>query len=1286
MAVNPRTLALSYISYLVSNLNKKNYKSSIAELADLVEKYGFDADRHLFRWLLSYVDLSTDGKQSGGKDFHQVQLLIQEAGALITKPYCASVVCYGLESPELKSLRASGLLFQQLSRVLRLTRVQEAVFGIGLLKSSDPELRTEASQFLKNKLPDLLRSYTDIDVGSGQEGGLNDIAIEVLHLLLSHLLQSPSDEVGVHAEQLSAFVTALRRDFPRERVPVVLSPLLYPGDRDIAQDKLLPESAITGPSRMAQLELCDILREMGYHSTSSHDLLSDLIRQVDSEGLTPLCVAKCVGLMVRTHTGLSDQVPLQSLAGPSSPLWEKEKPQELPATATTWMTDIFVDVVKEQAPHLNWQEVMVSLDHPGFVVKDVDGLRVILSVYRRATSDLFPVQILYRVWNNMEGQLSWIKIGVSGVAEFSFGDYIWRAVKVDALKTPPDQENRQIMTWMSLELIETLMLLAESGQYDPVLPLFNYPIKHCPDILMLAILQVKPRWNTLQLELFNQLLPIFLASHQSNANALGVLQFAWNSTHMASIVRPQMLQGMADWYMKGEPFDQARLMRILDLAHELKALSLLLNGTRFQFVIDLAVLAAQREFLKLDKWMTDRIKEHQEAFITACAIYLKQRTSQVDKLPPEIVTSMLTVLQICQIPPSSETAEIIHALLEEYGPVMPRIRPSQLLLQQPPHAKGFDPFVAPGVRVQPGLPINPVAPTVVSSSVTQPAFPPGQQPLTFSGGNVPPEQSKPTPSQTPSTLPPTSGQTTLPAIDPQLLAQRPNLMGGTLPITDSFSSGLLSSLQHSQHTQQAGQPSRLPAQTPTSVRQDAIPGMDHSFVKEIEDEANSYFQKIYNRMMTLDEVLETLKVFKGSTNQKEKDVYLCMLRNLFEEYRFFPHYPEKELRITGSLFGGLIEHSLVTYMFLGTALRYVLEALKKQPGTNMHLFGIAALDKFRSRLKEYPQYCQHVAAIPHFSEFPARLIQCVEYGQQSRDPPIRPAQPLPPPAAPAASVPSITKPVVTATAVQPPKTTVTKPASTSPIEVTATQTQPVPAPKTTGPSIANTTNIDTLLMAVDPMPSFSIPAEDIQEKVGFIFNNMTLQNLPQKSDEVKDLIEDKHWKWLAHYLVLKRVPIEPNYHATYVAFIELHREGEFEGFALLETFRNIKVLLHSSKGDSGFTDRSLLKNLGHWLGLLTLARNIPILQKDIAMKHLLLEAYNKGVQEMLYVVPFVAKALEACAHKSSIFKPPNPWTMAILGVLVEIYKLPNIKVVGLRCGLVGCLWSVVVFGLVEPEV
>ena len=60
-------------------------------------------------------------------------------------------------------------------------------------------------------------------------------------------------------------------------------------------------------------------------------------------------------------------------------------------------------------------------------------------------------------------------------------------------------------------------------------------------------------------------------------------------------------------------------------------------------------------------------------------------------------------------------------------------------------------------------------------------------------------------------------------------------------------------------------------------------------------------------------------------------------------------------------------------MALGIALRYVLEALRKPHNSKMYLFGIAALDKFKNRLKDYPQYCQHLASIPHFAEFPVAL-------------------------------------------------------------------------------------------------------------------------------------------------------------------------------------------------------------------------------------------------------------------------------------------------------------------------
>lgn len=65
-------------------------------------------------------------------------------------------------------------------------------------------------------------------------------------------------------------------------------------------------------------------------------------------------------------------------------------------------------------------------------------------------------------------------------------------------------------------------------------------------------------------------------------------------------------------------------------------------------------------------------------------------------------------------------------------------------------------------------------------------------------------------------------------------------------------------------------------------------------------------------------------------------------------------------------------------------------------------------------------------------------------------------------------------------------------------------------------------------------------------------------------------------------------------------------------------------------------------------------------QIDIDLKSLLVEAYHKGQQELLYVVPFVAKVLESCA-KSRVFRPPNPWTMAIMNVLAELHQEPDLK-------------------------
>ena len=62
-------------------------------------------------------------------------------------------------------------------------------------------------------------------------------------------------------------------------------------------------------------------------------------------------------------------------------------------------------------------------------------------------------------------------------------------------------------------------------------------------------------------------------------------------------------------------------------------------------------------------------------------------------------------------------------------------------------------------------------------------------------------------------------------------------------------------------------------------------------------------------------------------------------------------------------------------MALGVALRFVMEALQKPHGSKMYYFGILALDRFKSKLKDYPRYCQHIVGIEHFQHFPPHLAE-----------------------------------------------------------------------------------------------------------------------------------------------------------------------------------------------------------------------------------------------------------------------------------------------------------------------
>ena len=429
---------------------------------------------------------------------------------------------------------------------------------------------------------------------------------------------------------------------------------------------------------------------------------------------------------------------------------------------------------------------------------------------------------------------------------------------------------------------------------------------------------------------------------------------------------------------------------------------------------------------------------------------------------------------------------------------------------------------------------------------------------------------------------------------------------------------------------------------------------------EIEEAANSYFQKIYTSEQSIGEVVQMLKRFKTGT-QREQDIFACMIHNLFDEYRFFAKYPEKELRITGILFGALIQEQLVNSITLGIALRYVLEALRKPPSPpgasasssgKMFRFGMFALEQFKGRLHEWPQYCSHIVQIPHLKEGYADLVKEIETAMvESQN------------KAPSASATAQESVNAAAMEMNAPGESKERGGSLSDIGSPSKIELPPPAPPTPeqvrvaefGPKLGRAVNDEH-----DVDPEHEAPPDALLDRVQLLINNLDSGNYEEKAKELKRLLEPKYFGWLGNYLVVRRITTQPNHHPTYLAFLDAMGDyGKGLITAILSSvYLNIGKLLRSPKITTSTSERSLLKNLGSWLGQITLARNRPVLQIMLDCKELLYQGYENGM--LIAVTPFVAKLLEG-SKNSIVFRPPNPWLMGLLSVFRSLYEVPDLK-------------------------
>lgn len=377
------------------------------------------------------------------------------------------------------------------------------------------------------------------------------------------------------------------------------------------------------------------------------------------------------------------------------------------------------------------------------------------------------------------------------------------------------------------------------------------------------------------------------------------------------------------------------------------------------------------------------------------------------------------------------------------------------------------------------------------------------------------------------------------------------------------------------------------------------------------------YKRMYGAEQTVQDVIHFLKHLKASENAADQDLFACMIHGLFDEYNCFGEYPHEALATTAVLFGGIINYNVLGGIPLNVALHMVFESVSEYgPDNSMYKFGLQAILSFPDKFRELPLVCERIVSIPSLRgtdamEKAQMILQ--QMGEES-------------------------------------------------VGINGE-----------GPNGINGVGIDPDEFPADsPTPPFSAiqvdpplrpeiyeePDEDTSDRVMFVLNNVSKRNLEEKFRDLKGALEQRHHQWFAHYLVEELAKSQPNFQALYLQILDNFNEKMLWQEVVRETYASCAKMLNSQSTMDSATERTNLKNLALWLGSLTLARNQPVLSRNISFKDLLLEAHDTS--RLLVAIPFTCKVLSQ-AQRSRVFLPPNPWLMELLGFLSELYHFMELK-------------------------
>ncbi|CAI9101327.1 OLC1v1038621C1 [Oldenlandia corymbosa var. corymbosa] len=1119
----------SQIRHLLRSLNGSNSDHVFEEIIQFT-KYGVEGNILILQACLDHLNVYERDLKNGQLDpvFRLVFIYF------LDKPNFSTVFCESLKS------KFNEDVLNNLSNALSLTACERIATGLALSDSENIDIRMCGKNFCMAQIVELCTSQTSVD------------SADQIQQILMFL--NKSEGLSKH---IDAFMQRLSLVQLEEEAQFLLAPL-FPDE--LFEANFFRSDADDFDAFLAEMEkemsMADVMKELGYGCTASVPQCKEILSMFLP--LTEVTIARMLGTVTRTYAGLEDN---QNVLSTFRSALGSSNASEIPSLSS-WNANALVDSIKELAPEINWTVVVENLDYEGFYIPNEAAFSFLMSIYNLACQEPFPLHAVCRsVWMNAEGQLSFIKYAVVAPPEvFTFAHSERQLAYLDVVNGHKFQPGHSNHAWLCIDLLEVLCQLAERGHATTVRSILEYPLKQCPEILLLGVAKVNTAYNLIQKEVASVLFPIVIKNPSGNS----ILHNLWH-------VNPGLLLwGFADAINT----DQENVTRVLESCLELKILPQVLDMIPSCSAIRLVAVASRRESIDLEKWVSNNLTTYKDAFYEECLRFLKEVQLGAQEASGNRFQHSGALWNVLQANPGVLSSSHLSEELEKLH-------------------------------------------------------------VSYKHANSRPR----------------------------------NGVGADSSASDGYAD-------------------------------------------DIESEANSYFHQMFSGQLTIDDMIQMLSRFKESPEKREQSIFECMIANLFEEYKFFSKYPERQLKIAAILFGSLIKHQLVTHLTLGIALRGVLDALRKPADSKMFVFGTKALEQFVERMIEWPQYCNHILQISHLRVSHPELVAFIEralvrisathsesdavqgapndqhgsmqtsgtsvevssssfsmVGSGSTQQGLQVSSTLLPQRSqfsqderkPLAIVTSYLKPVAPSGGQSVPLGSDTSSIAKSQLvsNALAQHSSSGVARAVRSQRFGSALNIETLVAAAERRDTqIEVPASEVQDKISFIINNLSAANVEAKAKEFTEILQEQFYPWFAQYMVMKRASIEPNFHDLYLKFLDKVNSRALHKEIVQATYENCKVLLGSELIKSSSEERSLLKNLGSWLGKITIGRNQVLRAREIDPKSLIMEAYEKGL--MIAVIPFTSKVLEPC-QSSIAYQPPNPWTMGILGLLAEIYAMPNLK-------------------------